>query len=66
MLVQQGLGKLSADQIAEMKKAAYEHPECKADLDAAIKMKHYGSERHRKYGETVEFLTGGVISAITK
>jgi hypothetical protein len=63
VLVQQGLGKMSADQIAEMKKAAYEHPEAKADLDAAIKKKHYGSERHRKYGETIEFLTGGVISA---
>jgi hypothetical protein len=46
-----------------MKKAAYEHPEGKGDLDPAIKMKHYGSERHRKFGETVEFLTGGVISA---
>ena len=63
ILVQQDLSRMTPEQIGKMKEAAYNHPECKADLDAAIKMGHYGSAKHREYGALLEKLTGGVISA---
>jgi hypothetical protein len=63
VLVRQGLSKMTPEQIEELKEKAYKHPEVEQDLPDAIKMKHYGSEKHRKYGELIEELTGGVISA---
>jgi len=63
ILVQQDLARMSPEQIAKLKEAAYSHPECKADLDPAIKMGHYGSAKHKEYGALIEKLTGGIISA---
>jgi hypothetical protein len=62
-LVRQGLAKMTPEQIAELKQKAYAHPEVKSDLAEAKKTGHYGSAKHKQYGATVEYLTGGVISA---
>lgn len=55
--------KLTPDQIGELKEKAYQHPEVERDLAESVKMKHYGSDKHKQYGKLVEQLTGGIISA---
>jgi hypothetical protein len=62
-LVQQDLSYMSAEQIADLKKQAMEAPELEEEREEAIRMRHFGSKKHRQYGELVEKLTGGVISA---
>jgi hypothetical protein len=63
ILVKQGLSKLTPEEIGNLKERAYNDPEVAATLDKAIEKKHYGSALHRQYGELIEELTGGVISA---
>jgi hypothetical protein len=63
VLVRQGLAKMTPEQIADLKNKAYENPEVKQDLAESKKRGYYGSAQHKQYGATVEFLTGGVISA---
>ena len=64
ILVQQGLAGMSAEQIDQKKQAAYlENKHYEEELAAAVEKRHYGSVAHRQYGELIEELTGGVISA---
>lgn len=63
VLVRQGLARMTPEQIEMTKEKAYANPDVEKDLPGAIESKHYGSARHREYGELVQELTGGVISA---
>jgi len=66
MLVRKGFSGLSAEQIAELKDAAYQGEfgkEVEDGVKDAVEDDHYGSELHKEYGATVEYLSGGIISA---
>lgn len=63
VLVMSDLSQLSPEKIETLKNKAYEHPEVNETYDEAIKMGHFGSDRHKQYGALVEALTGGIISA---
>ncbi|PKL76038.1 MAG: hypothetical protein CVV27_12310 [Candidatus Melainabacteria bacterium HGW-Melainabacteria-1] len=63
VLVMQGFAQMSADQIANCKEKAYQHPEFASDHQASIDKRYFGSAQHMEFGALVEQLSGGVISA---
>jgi hypothetical protein len=66
LLVQKEFAGMTPEQIGKLKEAMFEGDKKKEiddDVKAAVEKDHYGSELHKEYGATVEFLTGGILSA---
>lgn len=66
VIVQKEFSDMTPEQIGKLKEAMFEGEKGKEideDVKAALKKDHYGSELHKEYGATVEYLTGGILSA---